>query len=121
VEEAEAVDGTVIMVEIDPREGSGVIPLDWEAYLRPDGTEVMTPAVKNNDLRKIKVFESVTLRDYSYDRFWLVFPYVTTENAPLFLPSTSKCQLFVRIDNKEGIVEWKIPDSIHRAVAAKKP
>ena len=121
VEEAEAVDGTVIMVEIDPREGSGVIPLDWEAYLRPDGAEVMTPAIKNNDLRKLKVFESVTPRDYSYERFWLVFPYVTPEDEKLFLPSTSKCALFIRINDKEGRVNWTIPDSIHREISAKKP
>jgi len=28
---------TVAMVEIDPREGSGVIPLDWESFLQPAG------------------------------------------------------------------------------------
>jgi hypothetical protein len=37
VSEAEAAGDTVIMVEIDPNEGSGVIPLDWEAFLQPKG------------------------------------------------------------------------------------
>jgi len=37
VAEAEAMAGTVVMVEIDPREGSGVIPSDWEAFLQPKG------------------------------------------------------------------------------------
>ena len=39
VTEAEAADGTVMLVEIDPREGSGVIPTDWEAFLQPKGAE----------------------------------------------------------------------------------
>tara|TARA_B100000315_G_C14350332_1_gene483701 strand:- start:3 stop:434 length:432 start_codon:yes stop_codon:yes gene_type:complete len=34
VTEAEAVGDTVVLVEIDPREGSGVIPLEWGAFLR---------------------------------------------------------------------------------------
>jgi len=37
VAEAENTGGTTVMVEIDPREGSGVIPLDWEAFLQPRG------------------------------------------------------------------------------------
>lgn len=36
VTEAQAPGGLVVMVEIDPREGSGVIPLDWEAFLQPE-------------------------------------------------------------------------------------
>jgi hypothetical protein len=32
---AEKTVGTVVMVEIDPREGSGVIPNDWSAFLQP--------------------------------------------------------------------------------------
>jgi hypothetical protein len=35
VAEAEAISGTAVMVEIDPREGSGVIPNEWEAFLQP--------------------------------------------------------------------------------------
>src|SRR6185436_17326508 len=35
VEEAEAVEGMVVLVEIDPREGSGVIPDDWLAVVQP--------------------------------------------------------------------------------------
>src|SRR6266705_4931635 len=37
VAEAEAAGDTVVLVEIDPREGSGVIPNDWLAFLRPRG------------------------------------------------------------------------------------
>lgn len=37
VSEAEAVGDTVILVEIDPSQGSGVIPLEWQAYLQPKG------------------------------------------------------------------------------------
>jgi hypothetical protein len=35
IAEAEAAGDTVVMVEIDPDEGSGVIPLDWQAFLQP--------------------------------------------------------------------------------------
>lgn len=37
VDEAEAAGQTVVLVEIDPREGSGVIPLGWQAFLQPKG------------------------------------------------------------------------------------
>src|SRR5262245_48679499 len=37
VGEAEQVADAVFIIEIDPREGSGVIPLDWEAFLQPKG------------------------------------------------------------------------------------
>ena len=35
VQEAEAAGETVVVVDIDPNEGSGVVPMDWEAFLRP--------------------------------------------------------------------------------------
>jgi hypothetical protein len=37
VDEIERVRGTIIMVELDPREGSGIIPLEWltRPCLRP--------------------------------------------------------------------------------------
>ena len=35
VAKAEAVDAIIVMVEIDPREGSGVVPTDWLAILQP--------------------------------------------------------------------------------------
>lgn len=35
VAEGEAAGQTVGLVEIDPREGSGVIPNDWQAFLQP--------------------------------------------------------------------------------------
>lgn len=38
VAEAESIVGTVIIVEIDPREGSGVIPNDWGSVLAAEGT-----------------------------------------------------------------------------------
>ncbi len=35
VAKAEAIDAMIVMVEIDPREGSGVVPTDWLAVLQP--------------------------------------------------------------------------------------
>lgn len=44
VNEAERAGDTVVMVEIDPREGSGVIPNDWEAFLQPKGEPTLAVA-----------------------------------------------------------------------------
>jgi hypothetical protein len=45
VTEAGAAGDTVILVEIDPREGSGVIPLEWGAFLRTGGDDADESAV----------------------------------------------------------------------------
>lgn len=39
VREATAAGDVVMMVEVDPREGSGVIPNDWSAFLGPVGND----------------------------------------------------------------------------------
>jgi hypothetical protein len=118
VSEADAAGDTVVLVEIDPREGSGVIPLEWEVYLRPqakDNSDFMgSTGLKSTELRKLKVFESVIPRDYSYDRFWITFRLNDKSGQPLFPAATRECELVVRINNKEGRVKWMIPDSIHK-------
>ena len=59
VRDAESVGNAVFLIEIDPREGSGVIPQDWEAYLQVKGkggksisdnvvTGVKTPSLRDN-------------------------------------------------------------------------
>jgi hypothetical protein len=127
VAEAESVGDTAILVEIDPREGSGVIPLDWEAYLRPKINEksdfIGVAGLKLPGLRSVKVLESVVPRDYSYERFWVVFRLVDDRAQPLFSSSAKECELVIRIHAKEGRVAWTIPDSIRQleeALAAKR-
>src|SRR2546427_2065201 len=45
VEEAERGNNLVVLVEIDAREGSGVIPLDWRSALKPSGTKDGSPSI----------------------------------------------------------------------------
>ena len=124
VAEAEAAGDTVIMVEIDPREGSGVIPLEWEAYLQPAGKDQKgpgpdaVPGVKPPGLRDVKAFAGLFQRDYDYDRFWLVLPLVDGQKRPVFPDSVGEVELLVRIYNKEGRVSWAVPECIRQRTAA---
>lgn len=116
VNEAEAAVDTVIMVEIDPREGSGVVPLDWQAFLQPKGLKAGKPGavlgVSTPALRNVKGLAGVLQRDYDYDLFWLVFPLRSESSEPVFSNSEEEAELVVRIYDKEGKVSWRIPDSI---------
>jgi hypothetical protein len=122
VEEAEAAGDTVVLVEIDPREGSGVIPLEWESYLRPkaerDSDFMGMAGLKIDKLRNVKVLASILPRDYSYDRFWIVFR-LADERAQSIFPGTAReCELAVSIHDKAGRVTWTIPESIRQRAAA---
>ena len=117
VAEAEAAGDTVFLVEIDPREGSGVIPNDWTAFLQPKGLSpgdsgsVIGSVVPH--LRNVPALAGMFRRDYSYDVFWVVFPLVTN-SKPLFADAVTDAELVVQIYNKAGRVSWRIPDSIRR-------
>ncbi len=117
VSEAEAAGDTVILVEIDPSQGSGVIPLEWQAYLQPKGLkeddEGAVSGVQIPALRKIKALTGVGQRDYAFDQFWLVFPLIR-DKVPVFSDTQSKAELIVIIYDREGSVEWTIPSSIHQ-------
>lgn len=111
VAEAAAVPGTVVMVEIDPREGSGVIPNDWEAFLQPKGQPARAVrGVISPKLRDVKALAGVLRRNYDYDRFWVTFPSV--ENGSPVFSGPGLAELVVRIYDKEGRVEWPVPASI---------
>jgi hypothetical protein len=120
VEEAESAGDTVILVEIDPREGSGVIPLDWIAVLRPSGTENDDSAWVRGEsrpaLRQMKALRGVAERDYDYDVFWVVFSLSSDDGRALFEASVRDAELVVRIYEKEGRVNWPIPASIRAKV-----
>jgi hypothetical protein len=114
VTEAETGIGTAFIVEIDPREGSGVIPRDWEAFLevkdRPGATVRGTIEPR---LRDVRALAGVLRRNYDYDRFWVTFS-TTVEGKPLFGPDDRTAQLIVRIHDKDGKVEWPVPASLVR-------
>jgi len=124
VEEAEAAGDTVILVEIDPREGSGVIPLEWEAYLRPKAEKnpdfMGMAGLKTDKLRNVKGLAGIMPRDYSYERFWVVFRLADDSAQSIFPDAARECELVVRIHSKEGRVGWTIPDSIRQRAVTKR-
>ena len=113
VTSAEAAGDTVVMVEIDPREGSGVIPNDWQAFLQPENRPdravrgTITP-----QLREVKALAGVLRRNYDYDRFWVTFPLTGPTGGRLFSSSDRNAELVVRIYEKEGHVGGPIPASL---------
>ncbi|MBA3886746.1 MAG: hypothetical protein H0X67_13590 [Acidobacteria bacterium] len=112
VAETEAIPGTVVIVEIDPREGSGVIPTDWEALLQPKGRpERAVRGTISPRLREVKALAGVLRRNYDYDRFWVTFP-LSKDGAPLLADTDHAAELIVRIHDKEGRVEWPVPASV---------
>lgn len=108
----EAVDAgdIVLMIEVDPREGSGVIPNDWSAYLGPAEDDrrrvkgVNTPALETR-----RALRGVYRRDYNYERFWLVFPKTASDGAALLPNGVGQAELTVRIASKEGRVLFPLP------------
>jgi len=124
VSEAEAAGDTVVMVEIDPNEGSGVIPLDWEAFLQPKGKAGRNDGVRGvekPELRKLRGLQGVMQRNYDYDRFWVAFPLVRDDGQVLVSPTENEIELVVSIYNREGAVSWAIPASIRSRTNACKP
>ena len=113
VREAESVGGTVVMVEIHPVEGSGIVPLDWLAFFGPSGSHPgdasMVKGAVTPRLRDVRALAGTFRRDYGYEVFWVVFPR-STEGGARALPETmSEAELAVHIYNREGHVNWRIP------------
>jgi len=128
VAEAEDAGDTVIMVEIDPDEGSGVIPLEWQAFLQPKdlrADEIQTAGgVNTPKLRAVRALAGVVERDYNYDVFWMVFRLATEKGQPILSESVKEAELVVRIYNREARVSWLVPNSIRNRttnVTAKPP
>lgn len=122
VAEGDAAGQLVVMIEIDPREGSGVIPLDWRVFLQPKGfkpgEEGAVTGIKSPEFRKLKALSGVSRRDYNYDVFWVAFPLVDENKKPLFAENVAEFDLFVGIYSKEGKVSWRIPESIRQKIKA---
>lgn len=119
VADADSAGDTVVMIEIDPREGSGVIPADWSAFLQaqvPAGaTSRAVRGVDTPKLRERKALAGVLRRNYDYDRFWIVFPLTHSDGTPLFTSGDMQAELVVRISGREGRVMWPIPSALKRA------
>ncbi len=120
VREAELPDAMVVLVEIDPREGSGVIPLDWVALMRPKRSDAGSNGVRgisNPELRKMRALAGVFRRDYAYEQFWMVFPTNGRPSPEYLAGSAPEAELVVRIGSKEGTVSWRVPESMNRLAA----
>ena len=120
VREAELPGATVILVEIDPREGSGVIPLDWVALMRPKGPGSNSNGVRGTstpELRQMRALAGVFRRDYAYEQFWVVFPTTGSPTAEYLAAGAQDAELVVRIGSKEGRVSWPVPKSVSRVAA----
>jgi hypothetical protein len=116
VDEARGAGDTVVIVDIDPNEGSGVVPLTWEAFLQPkDSPERAIAGIKTPGLRDVRALQGVARRNYDYDRFWVVFALKGADRQPLFADSDREAELIVRIYEREGRVTWPIPASVRPA------
>ena len=74
--------------------------------------------LKIDKLRDVKVLAGIIPRDYSYDRFWIVFRLADDRAQSIFPGTARECELVVRIHDKEGKVTWTIPESIRQRAAA---
>ena len=112
VQEGLAAGDVVMMVEIDPREGSGVIPTDWSAFLGREGNDLdAVKGVSRPSLEKALALRGVYPRDYNYDVFWVVFPLA---GSNLFATDVKQVTLSVRISGKEGRVVFSVPQEYRR-------
>jgi hypothetical protein len=115
VADAESMFDTAVIVELDPREGSGVIPLDWAAYLQPrgaqpgDGRSVQGVPIGNG--RDYPALAGLEKRDYDFDIFWVGFALRTDAGAFLF-DGAAEAEVVVRVQHSEGRVALTVPPSI---------
>jgi len=120
VAEAEVSGDLVAMIEIDPAEGSGVVPLDWRVFLERDGyvigSEGAVPGIKSPELRRSPIFQGVFKRDYEYDVFWVRFPLLNEKKKPVFDESASSMILTVGIYKSEARVSWPITPALRARI-----
>jgi hypothetical protein len=124
VGEAERAGDTVILVELDPREGSGVIPRDWTATLSARPQPGAAPRVSRGTsipaLREMPALRGFGRRDYAYELFWVVFS-LQADDGKLLFGNDREAELLVRIYDKVGRVHWPIPESIRTKSPANRP
>lgn len=118
VMEAEKIDGLVVFIELNPREGSGVIPLNWHTTLRPKGVKDDSPleigGTSTPALRHVKALTRVGPRDYAYDVFWVVFPVRNKQGKLIWETPPDEIELVVGINDMRGRVSWRVNDSLRQ-------
>lgn len=120
VKEADNSGDLVVMIEIDPNEGSGVVPRDWRVFLQPKGqrpdTDGAISGTKAQHLRNVKALTGVFRRKYDYDVFMVTFPLVDENKKQLISPDIGAIEILVGIENSEGRVAWRMPESIRAKI-----
>ena len=118
VTEAEKIDGLVAFIELNPRSGSGVIPLNWYTALRPKGVKDDSPleigGTSSPALRHVKALTRVGPRDYAYDVFWVVFPMRDKQGKLIWETAPNEIELVVGINDLRGRVSWRVNDSLRQ-------
>lgn len=104
----------VIIVEIDPREGSGVIPNDWRAFIHSKNSTANESirGINDSNLKNFKGLQSVVKRDYDYDVYWISFSLTDKNGIPLWKSVPDELELVVGIKEKEGRVTWKVDNEL---------
>ena len=119
VADARGAGDTVFMIELDPNEGSGVIPNDWETYLQPRGDGVSGgPSVRGVStprLRSLPALAGIDRRNYDYDRFWVVFPLTTANGQAVLGAADREAELITRVYSQEERTYWPVPESVRQA------
>lgn len=120
VKDAEEAGDLVIMIEINPNEGSGVIPLDWRVFLQSKGLQPgsngAVHGIKSPHLRKVPALSGLYGLNYEYDVFWVVFPLVDDKKVSTLPADVSDIQLIVGIYGSEARISWKMRDSIREKI-----
>jgi hypothetical protein len=123
VSTAEAAGDTAFMIEIDPDEGSGVVPSDWQVFLQSKRGNIgqFTALVGQNlpALREVKALGGVFARNYDYDVYWIIIQLCNNEGKRVIASSDGEVELVVRIENKEGRTRFRVPESIKRKMDCK--
>jgi hypothetical protein len=123
VEEADLAGYTIVLVDLDPDEGAGVIPPDHATFLQPKGAAPdsgrAVRGIERPGFSEKQALARVLRRDFAYDRLWFMFPTETESGAPLFSSTDQEAELIVQIRGREERVQWLIPDSIRVRLAAR--
>jgi len=113
---AEKIESLIVLIEIDPREGSGVVPNNWRASLKPkDAEQNSNSAVRGidrNDLREVAALKGSVNRDYDYDIFTVEFPLKDEDGDSFWKTVPAEIELTVGIYSKEGRVSWKVSEAL---------
>lgn len=119
VKDAEQGDYLVVLVEVDPLEGSGIIPPDWRVILKSkNNPETNRPikGVEKSSLRNVKGLSGVFKRDYDYDMFWMTFPLKDNNGKPFWESVPVELELTVGIYSKEGKVSWSVSEPLQKRI-----